>query len=160
MTVRLPPAVRDEIEGLYATYVDLLDEGALEAWPALFSEKAVYRIVSRENVERGWPLATMSCESRAALEDRIYSIRHTSLYVPRSLRHLVGRLRISPRDEGFGVEASYAVFETLPDQLPRVFSTGRYRDRLERADDGVLRFAEKLCIYDSTLIPNSLIVPL
>lgn len=157
----LPPKdLRDEIEALYGRYVDLLDEDGLEDWPALFLPDALYKIVSRENQARGWPLATMLCEGRPALEDRVYAIRNTSLYVPRSLRHLISHLNVSEADDGWRVTANYAVFETLAEQTTRVFSVGRYRDRVARDMTGELRFAEKVCVYDSTLIPNSLILPL
>jgi 3-phenylpropionate/cinnamic acid dioxygenase small subunit len=157
-----PKDLRDEIEALYGRYVDLLDEDGLEEWPALFMPDALYKIVSRENETRGWPLATMSCDGRAAIEDRIYAIRNTSLYVPRSLRHLISHLQLSANEEesGWCVSANYAVFETLPEQSTRVFSVGRYRDLVVRDATGELRFAEKICVYDSTLIPNSLILPL
>ena len=49
--------------------------------------------------------------------------------------------------------------ETLQDELTRVFNSGQYRDKLV-ADEGRLRFKEKLCIFDSLLVPNSLIYPL
>jgi salicylate 5-hydroxylase small subunit len=58
------------------------------------------------------------------------------------------------------VEAPYAVFETLPDEQTRVFSVGRYADRVVRDTEGTLRFADKVCIYDSVLIPTSLVYPL
>ena len=45
------------------------------------------------------------------------------------------------------------------DDLTRVFNVGRYLDRLVR-DQGQLKFAEKHCVYDSVLVPNSLIYPL
>lgn len=160
MSAPSDPGARAEIEDLYLRYAEVLDEGELETWPELFTEDGTYRIVSRENRERGLPLATMLCEGRAAIQDRVHAIRATSFYLPRTLRHLIGPLRIRPAPDGFSVEANYAVFETLPEQETRVFSVGRYQDRLVRDRGGALRFAEKLCIYDSTLIPTSLILPL
>jgi hypothetical protein len=50
-------------------------------------------------------------------------------------------------------------FETLRDELTRVFSVGRCHDKLTVVD-GRLKFKEKLVIFDSELIPNSLIYPL
>ena len=154
-------AARAEIEELYREYVDALDEGELALWPELFLADGVYRIASRENVERGLPLAAMLCEGRGALRDRVWAIEHASFYVPRAQRHVLSSLRIA--DEGadaWRVAANYAVFQSLPEQLSTVFSVGRYRDRLARGADGRIRFAEKLCIYDSALIPNSLVLPL
>ena len=40
-----------------------------------------------------------------------------------------------------------------------MFSTGRYRGRLA-LDDGAVRFAELTVVYDTALIPTSLIYPL
>jgi anthranilate 1,2-dioxygenase small subunit len=149
------------IEELYREYVDLLDEGTLEKWPALFAEDAVYRVVSRENVERDWPLSLILCEGRAAIEDRVWAILNASFFVPRSLRHLVGPLRIvGEGSASWRVTTNYAVFESLAGELPAVFSVGRYRDRVVQERDGRLRFAEKICICDSALVRTSLIVPL
>jgi salicylate 5-hydroxylase small subunit len=61
--------------------------------------------------------------------------------------------------EGITVETNYAVFETFIDDLTRVFNVGRYLDRIVR-EEGQLKFAEKHCVYDSVLVPNSLIYPL
>jgi salicylate 5-hydroxylase small subunit len=57
------------------------------------------------------------------------------------------------------VRANYAAYETLPDEFTRVFSVGQYRDRIVIID-GQMKFAEKICIFDSELVPNSLIYPL
>ena len=151
--------VRAAIEELYLDYVEALDEDRLEAWPLLFTEESSYRVISRENVERGWPLATMSCDSRASMSDRVYAIRNTAMYVPRRLRHIISALRIRSVVDGYSVTANFAVFETLPNHEPRVFSVGRYEDVVVVTADG-LRFREKRCIYDSDLIPNSLLLPL
>ena len=55
--------------------------------------------------------------------------------------------------------ATRQIFETLVDDLTRVFNVGRYLDRIVR-EAGQLKFAEKHCVYDSLLVPNSLIYPL
>lgn len=40
-----------------------------------------------------------------------------------------------------------------------VYNVGRYLDRIERTPDG-LKSASRLCIYDSEMIPNSMIYPI
>lgn len=141
---------------LFATYADVLDEGPLDEWPSFFTADATYRIVARENFTRGLPLALMLCESRAMMEDRVRSIQELSMYAPRVMRHVVSAAREPEPD---AVTASYAVFETPPEGDTRVFSTGRYLGRLT-LDDGAVRFAELTVVYDTTLIPTSLIYPL
>jgi len=152
--------LRAEIEALCARSAELLDEGPLAAWPSLFAEHGSYRIVTRENLDQGWPLALMLCESRAAIEDRVHAIEHLSLTIPRRVRHMTSGLRISADAEGWRVEANFAVFETLAGAQTVCFAAGLYRDRIIRDADGALRFRERTAICDSALIRNSLVVPL
>lgn len=56
-------------------------------------------------------------------------------------------------------EASYLVIRTQRDEFSELFNTARYADRLVRTPEG-LRFAEKRCIFDSEMIPNSIIYPI
>ena len=141
---------------LFAEYCDALDEGPLDEWPSFFTPDAAYRIVARENFTRGLPLALMLCESRAMMEDRVRAIQELSMYAPRVMRHVVSAVREPEPD---AVTASYAVFETPPEGDTRVFSTGRYLGRLA-LDDGMVRFSELTVVYDTALIPTSLIYPL
>ena len=152
--------LRLELEGLYAEYIACIDGDELERFPEFFCERCVYKIQPRTNFERGLPLATWLSESRGMLKDRVTAIRQLSTYSPRSLRHLVSGVRVLGWDgEALRCEANYAVFETLPDELTRVFQVGRYLDRVV-VDEGRLRFAEKLCVFDSELIPNTLVYPI
>jgi 3-phenylpropionate/cinnamic acid dioxygenase small subunit len=152
--------LRLELEELYADYVACLDEERLEEWPEFFTDDAVYRVIPRENFERGLPIATLHCESKGYLKDRVVAIRQTAVYAPRYVRRLVSNIRIIGwRGDELHVRANYAAFETLRDELTRVFSVGRCHDTLVVADGG-LKFKEKLVIFDSELIPNSLIYPL
>jgi 3-phenylpropionate/cinnamic acid dioxygenase small subunit len=57
------------------------------------------------------------------------------------------------------VRANYLAVETLQDELTRIFNAGQYRDKLV-VEGGKLKFREKVCIFDSLLVPNSLIYPL
>jgi 3-phenylpropionate/cinnamic acid dioxygenase small subunit len=152
--------LRLELEELYADYVACLDEERFEAWPEYFTDDAVYRIIPRENFDRGLPIATLHCESKGYLQDRVVAIRQTSVYAPRYMRRLVSNLRILGWQDGWlEVRANYAAFETLYDEMTRVFSVGRYHDKLVVVD-GSFKFKEKLVIFDSELIPSSLIYPL
>jgi salicylate 5-hydroxylase small subunit len=72
----------------------------------------------------------------------------------------VSNVRVLGWQEGqLGVRTNYAAFETLRDELTRVFSVGRCHDKLVVAN-GRLKFKERLVVFDSELIPNSLIYPL
>src|SRR5882757_3161936 len=86
--------LRLELEELYAAYTACLDEERFEEWPEFFVEQCLYKIIPRENFERGLPLATWLCESKGYLADRVTAIRKTAVYAPRYVRRMVSGLRI------------------------------------------------------------------
>ena len=152
--------LRLELEELYAAYSSCLDEERFEEWPEFFTDECLYKIVPRENFERGLPLATWLCESKAMLHDRVVMIRKTAVYGPRWIRRMTSGLRVLGWDaDTLEVRANYLAVETLLDELTRVFNAGQYRDRVV-VEDGRLKFREKVCVFDSLLVPNSLIYPL
>lgn len=152
--------LRLEIDDLNASYAACLDDGPLEAWPELFTDQCRYEIVPRENYERGLPLAVMRCESRGMLVDRVAALRRSSVYAPRALRHLISAARITAlTDEGVRAQTNYAVLQTLPDEETTLFNAGRYLDCLVR-EQGTLKFRERLCVFDSVLVPGSLVYPI
>jgi len=151
--------LRCEVETLYANYAAALDDNELERWPDFFTEDCLYKLVPRENWERNLPVALMLCESRAMLRDRVTAVRNTAVYAPRSLRHFITQFRIAEETpERLRVSANYMVLQTLVDDLTRIQNAGRYLDLIVRTESG-LRFKEKVCVFDSVLVPNSLIYP-
>ena len=79
-----------ELTQLQARYAAAVDSADWAAWCELFTDDCVYRVVPRENHERGLPLATMSFESKGMLKDRAYAIRETLFHDPYYQRHVVG----------------------------------------------------------------------
>jgi 3-phenylpropionate/cinnamic acid dioxygenase small subunit len=151
---------RFEVTDLYAAYAETINDGRLEEWPAFFTADCSYQVKARENAERDLPLATIRAESRGMLEDRVVAIRKAMLYVPHYWLHMISGVRITGiGDDTIDVRASYCIIRTMQDRLSELFQVGRYQDRLVR-QDGRLLFREKLCIYDSLLIPNSLVYPI
>jgi 3-phenylpropionate/cinnamic acid dioxygenase small subunit len=160
VTQQTRDGLRNALDDLYAQYAGCLDEERFEEWPEFFTDPCIYKIIPRINFERGLPLAIWLCESKGYLQDRVVAIRKTSVYGPRYVRRMVSGIRVmSASVDEIEVRANYAVFETLPDEFTRVFSVGQYRDRVVKID-GAMKFKEKLCIFDSELVPNSLIYPL
>jgi salicylate 5-hydroxylase small subunit len=145
---------------LYADYAAALDNNELDKWPGFFTEQCVYKVQPRENFERGYPLATLSFESRGMLKDRVYGVTETIFHDPYYQRHVVGMPRILEADaQRIRAEANYAVFRTKPDDISTVFNVGRYIDTIRDTDDG-LRFESRICVFDSEMIANSLIYPI
>lgn len=152
--------LRLDLQQLYAEYAACLDDGRIADWPGFFVEDCHYRVVPRENHERGLPLATIDLRGRRMLEDRVYGATSTLFHAPYYQRHLIGPVRIVELDgDEIRAEANYLVIRTKRDQLSELFNAGRYIDRVTRTADG-LKFAAKLCVFDSELIPNSLIYPI
>ena len=152
---------RAELEEVYARYAEVLDDGPLTGWPALFAEESLYLVIPRENYDRGLPLAIMRCESRGMLEDRVRAVQETIMHEPRYLRHHITNIRgVRNEDGGYSVTANYSVVEVLHDELPRILSVGRYLDLLTRSPTGTLIFKEKRVVFDSVLVPNTIVYPL
>jgi salicylate 5-hydroxylase small subunit len=148
------------IQQLYADYASAVDSGHWDLWPEFFTEQCVYKLQPRENYERGFPLATLSLTSKGMLKDRVYGISETIFHDPYYQRHVVGAPIVRKVEAGrIYSEANYAVFRTKLDKESTVFNVGRYLDIIVQTAEG-LKFAERLCIYDSEMIPNSVIYPI
>jgi salicylate 5-hydroxylase small subunit len=153
-------ALQFELENLYSRYASLLDDGPLRDWPELFAERCLYLLIPRNNYERGLPLAIMRCESRGMLVDRVRATQETIMHEPRYLRHHVTNVRVVADSPGrIDATAHFSVIEVLPDELPRILCVGRYLDVIQRRSDGALEFVEKRCVYDSVLVPNTIVYP-
>ncbi|HEY5341603.1 MAG TPA: aromatic-ring-hydroxylating dioxygenase subunit beta, partial [Candidatus Aquilonibacter sp.] len=139
-----PPATELKLAliELYDAYGAALDD-ELERWPAFFTENALYRIVARENYERGMLWPTMSCEGRGMMLDRVTAIRETSMFAPRQMRHFVSGVRIlEEMPAGYRTQATFLVGESQVESESRLFAIGRYFDLVERdAANGSWRFA-------------------
>ena len=145
---------------LYADYAAAVDAGQWDRWIDLFVDDCDYRVQPRENHERGFPLATLALLSKGMLRDRAYGIKETLFHDPYYQRHVVGAPLIDKVDDGvIHAQANYAVFRTKLSQETTVFNVGRYLDRVRITPDG-LRFEQRHCIYDTEMIPNSLIYPI
>lgn len=145
---------------LYSDYAAAVDSAQWDKWIEFFTDECEYKIQPRENYERGFPLATLSLLSKNMLKDRVYGIHETLYHDPYYQRHVVGLPIIrEEKNDVIVAEANYAVFRTKLSGESTVFNVGRYLDRLTRDATG-LKFISRLCIYDSEMIPNSIIYPI
>jgi salicylate 5-hydroxylase small subunit len=149
-----------DIQQLYADYTSAIDSGKWQLWPEFFTDQCIYKLQPRENYDRGFPLATLLFSSKAMLLDRVYGITETIYHDPYYQRHVVGAPLIRKFEDGIiSSEANYAVFRTKLDKESTVFNVGRYIDTIVVTPNG-MKFSERLCIYDSEMIPNSIIYPI
>ena len=149
-----------QLQALYTDYALAVDSGHWDAWPEFFTDECEYKLQPRENYDRGFPLSTLSFESKGMLMDRAYAIRETLFHDPYYQRHVVGTPVVREvRDGVIHSEANYAVFRTKYNKDSTVFNVGRYIDEVVQTPQG-LKFAKRWCIYDSEMIPNSIIYPI
>lgn len=155
-----PDELRAAAIDLMDEYAERIDDDRLEEWLDLFTEDCSYRVVPRENLDQDLPASIILCTNKNMLRDRIVSLRNANLYNLHYDRHLISNVRVSPAaDGGWHLKANYASYQTALDGQSKLFSVGRYRDRI-RLEGGRLLFSEKLVIVDTFSVPTLLATPL
>ncbi|HAE51324.1 MAG: aromatic-ring-hydroxylating dioxygenase subunit beta [Tistrella sp.] len=157
-TAETDTALRGRVRDLYDAYYDTLDDVRLSDWPGFFLPDCLYRVIPRENFERGYTLSTMQAESRGMLQDRVTGLTTTQMYAPRYYRRFPGPLRISAGPEGIRTRHNLLIVQTLIDRQSEIVLSAVCHDRIVD-EDGRLYFAERIVVIDSEMIPNSLIYP-
>jgi len=150
-----------EIEQFNATYARYLDNEELDKWSDMFSENALYVVLSRENYERNLPTGVIYCENRGMIRDRALALAETSMFAPRYLRHMVSNLSILGVEPNGDIRttANYLIAEVLFDRPDaRLHQIGVYYDVFTRAGSS-LQLRERKCVYDSLLIFNAMCIP-
>lgn len=152
--------MRDAIEALHTRYIRLIDDDRVEDWPGLFTEKCLYKIITRENFDQGLPLTLMECHSRGMLQDRVTGLRRINVYEPQRYSHQVSGLEIERIDERTAkCRSNYLVIRTVTDGAMSIFSAGVYLDKIV-FDAGGAKFEERVVIADSRRIDTLLVIPL
>lgn len=147
------------LERLQTDYIHAIDDGRLEEWPDFFTADCLYRIIPKENFDRGLPASVVFCDNRGMLEDRVTSLRTANIYQPHQYRHIVSGARILERSaDSVRSQCNYVVFQTLQDGETRVYQAGRYIDEIVWSD-GRLRFREKHAVFDTSRVQTLLATP-
>jgi anthranilate 1,2-dioxygenase small subunit len=150
-----------EVDQFNAAYAEALDEARLTDWVEMFTDDAFYVVISRENADKGLPVGLIYCDSKAMIHDRAFALENTAMFAPRYLRHIIGNLRILGEDGQGAIRAraNYVVLQVLYDRPDaKLHQVGVYHDVFRRVD-GVLKLAERRCIYDNLLVDNALCLP-
>jgi anthranilate 1,2-dioxygenase small subunit/terephthalate 1,2-dioxygenase oxygenase component beta subunit len=144
-----------------AEYARCIDDDRLEAWPAFFLERCLYKITTADNERQGYEAGIVYADSRAMLEDRVTALREANVYERQRYRHIVGTPTVLARNDGdVRAESPFLVTRIMRDGRMDVFATGRYLDRVRDDGAGALRFAERVVICDSPRIDTLLAIPL
>lgn len=153
-------AIRQQVEALNTRYIRAIDDDQLEAWPELFVENCLYRIVTRENFDRGFTLPLMECASRGMLIDRVTGYRRVNIYEPQRYTHLLSGLAIERIDASrVACRQNYLVIRTMVTGEMAIFSAGVYLDKVIFGESGA-RFEERIVVQASRRIDTLLVIPL
>lgn len=151
---------RDAIGALMADYVHLIDEDRLEEWIELFTDDCTYKILSRENVDLGYPLELMACNNKGMLRDRVVSLREANLYNLHTDKHILGAVRVHGcRDGVWSVQANFSLYQSTTEGETDLFAVGTYRDKVV-FDGGRPLFAEKIAVNDTFAVARLLSTPI
>lgn len=154
------PDLIARIQDLYSHYAHLIDDDKLEDWPGLFTERAIYRIITRENHDRGLPLSLIYCDGRAMMTDRISALRTANVFEPQVYCHIISAVRlVETNGATHQTRSNFAVLRTMQDGDTMVFACGRTFDTLAE-DAGHLRFTRRDVVLDSRSIDTLLVIPL
>ncbi len=153
-----------DIELLYTMYAEALDDGDIARWPSFFADDApLYRITTRDNLERGMELCLVICDGQSMLRDRSTALQKTVMYRHRFQRRMMSGIRLLSSDgldrDSIKVRATFALFEAIGDEPSKLLACGRSTDVVVR-QGGELKFKDRLCMVDSRVMPDSLVFPL
>ena len=153
--------LRHEVETFNAAYAAALDEQRLSDWVEMFTDDALYVVISRENADRGMAVGLIYCENKGMIFDRAFALEKTAMFAPRYLRHIVGNLQVLGAEPNGDIRAraNYVVVQVLFDRPDaKLHQVGVYHDVFRRVGDR-LKLAERRCVYDNLLVDNALCIP-
>jgi anthranilate 1,2-dioxygenase small subunit len=174
MTTISPPAVphsdarladlllHHEMSTFNNQYAAALDDQRLTDWTEMFTDDAMYVILSRENFDLKLPVGLIYCENKGMIRDRAFALKETAMFAPRYLRHIIANQAILSEtpDGTITARANYVVLQVLYDRPDATLhQVGVYYDKFRRID-GVLKLAERRCVYDNLLVDNALCLPI
>jgi 3-phenylpropionate/cinnamic acid dioxygenase small subunit len=149
------------IQQLHNRYIRLIDDDHLERWPELFLPDGDYLITTRENHDRGFPLALMSCKGRGMMQDRISGLRKINVYEPHRYSHQISGLEITAVGDGtFHCVSNFLTVRIMHTGASMLFATGIYQDVVQPDQDGQWGFVSRKVITDSRQTDTLLVIPL
>ena len=159
-SIQLSSDARQQIGDLLAEYAHAIDDDRLEEWADFFTDDCRYRIINRENHEKGRVIGIMDCSSKGMLQDRILALREANVFEPHTYRHILSATRITGQSGGiFQVETSFLVIRTMQEGEMSVFCAGKYVDEIVLDGDRPL-FRQRLVICDSNRIDTLIVIPI
>lgn len=147
------------VRNFLALGASYLDEDQLEKWVELFEEDALYRVTTKESLQKNYPASIIYCDGRAMLEDRIAALRTANIYEPHSYCHVLSLPLPRQTDAGEVIETRFIVTRIFEDGRSDLYATGKYIDLLTETPDGY-RIKSRTVVLDSRAIDVLLVIPL
>jgi anthranilate 1,2-dioxygenase small subunit len=148
------------ISDLIIEYAHAIDDDRLESWADFFTDDCSYRIINRENHEKGRVVGIMDCSSKGMLQDRILALREANVFEPHTYRHIVSGTRIVGQNgDVFNVETSFLVVRIMQEGNMAIFCTGKYIDEIVVTGKKAL-FRSRLVVCDSNRIDTLIVIPI
>lgn len=158
--VQLSGDARQRIDDLLADYAHAIDDDRLEEWADFFTDDCSYRMINRENHEKGRLVGIMDCSSKGMLQDRILALREANVFEPHTYRHILSGTRITGQQGSvYNVETSFLVVRIMQEGDMVVFCTGKYVDEIELGGSTPL-FRSRLIVCDSNRIDTLIVIPI
>jgi anthranilate 1,2-dioxygenase small subunit len=151
--------LRSRCEALIADCAHAIDDDQLEQWPDFFVEKCTYRVTTRENHDRGLPLALVYCDGRGMMADRISALRTANIYEPHHYCHILGPSRVTRDGDTLRARTNFSVIRTMASGDAAIFATGRCIDEIVE-EGGAMKFRARLVVLDSRQIDTLLVIPI
>ena len=151
---------RQIISDLIIDYAHAIDDDHLESWADFFTDDCSYRIINRENHEKGRVVGIMDCSSKGMLQDRILALREANVFEPHTYRHIVSATRITGQNgDVFSAETSFLVVRIMQEGQMAVFCAGKYVDEIVTTG-GTARFKSRIVVCDSNRIDTLIVIPI
>jgi anthranilate 1,2-dioxygenase small subunit len=154
--------VERRVRALQRRYAAAVDAKRLDEWLSLFAPECSYVVITRENIERGLPLALIHDDSTDRIHDRVVYIEHVwkGHINDYRQRHLLSDPEVVADADGIRVRQGFAVYLSEPSVAgSRLLATGEYEDEVTFVE-GEPRFRAKRVILDADVLPRYFVYPL
>jgi 3-phenylpropionate/cinnamic acid dioxygenase small subunit len=153
--VPTPPALRSEVEDLYAHYATIIDEKRPNEWVDLFATEGLYAVGTHNNVSTTG-MWWNTDRDIVALKERAAYTNGYFWHNPTKTLHTISNVRAQEREDGSVAAQAYFVMYVADRTDPSVLHVvGRYEDILVR-ERGQLRFREHRVVIDAETVPANM----
>lgn len=138
---------------------EAIDNFDCESWADGFTEDCRYRMIPRENYDRGLPLCLID-DDRAGLLQRVKLITELWQFEPfRETRQLSNVVVNSPSENIASAKATMAVYRTTSEGESSLHMVARIEDNLVNLGETGWKIKERLVILESFKVHNNIVLP-